>query len=820
MDDVLLGLVLQRLEDEPLPEASSDLLLAAMDGPEALASLLSGETEQRPSPGLESGAIPPPAGAYLASLTVSGFRGVGPPATLDLPPGPGLTLVLGRNGSGKSTFAEALELLLTGDLSRWAASKGIRRDGWRSIHQPGSAVITAEFLVEGSGRAVVRRTWPAGADFAGSVVTVQLAGEKVAGLDRLGWSDALQAYRPFLSYAELAAFSGRPSELHDVLASVLGMEDLTAASGLLATARKQRESALSDVRKRLPGLLEHAAATGDERAGVCQQALSGRDWDLATVRAAAAGSQVPDGSELAQLRLLAQLSAPDAEDVRHASAALREAADALDAIAGSAAGQAHALAGLLADALRLHAEHGDGDCPVCHRAGALTGEWRQATQEHLDRLRKDAAAAKAAHDSANRAGKLAAALPRKLPAALAAPPPSGLDSEPARKAWASWEKLPDASAASGSGGLRALAAHLDTALPPLAAELAALSAQADAELSERADRWAPVAAELASWCADAAAARDAAAPVAALKDTEQWLKAAVDDIRNARLAPLADQAREIWGLLRQESNVDLGEIRLTGALTRRQLELDVSVDGTPGTALGVMSQGEINALALSIFIPRATMPESPFCFLVIDDPVQAMDPAKVDGLARVLEQAAANRQVIVFTHDNRLAEAVRTLRIQATVLEVTRRPKSVVDIRACQDPVKQALDDAFALCADKAIPDGVAARVIPGLCRTAVEAALTEAAWRGLSRAGRRHDDIESALISARRRLTTLAALAMFGDEHRGGEVLPKLRAWGHQFAGTYQALNKGAHEAHLGDLRQLAGDARRLTEKIGSSLP
>ena len=38
MDDVLLGLVLQRLEDEPLPEASSDLLLAAMDGTEALAS--------------------------------------------------------------------------------------------------------------------------------------------------------------------------------------------------------------------------------------------------------------------------------------------------------------------------------------------------------------------------------------------------------------------------------------------------------------------------------------------------------------------------------------------------------------------------------------------------------------------------------------------------------------------------------------------------------------------------------------------------------------------------------------------------------------
>ena len=47
--------------------------------------------------------------------------------------------------------------------------------------------------------------------------------------------------------------------------------------------------------------------------------------------------------------------------------------------------------------------------------------------------------------------------------------------------------------------------------------------------------------------------------------------------------------------------------------------------------------------------PRATLPASPFRFLVIDDPVQAMDPAKVDGLARVLHRTVAVRQVIVFT---------------------------------------------------------------------------------------------------------------------------------------------------------------------------
>jgi hypothetical protein len=136
--------------------------------------------------------------------------------------------------------------------------------------------------------------------------------------------------------------------------------------------------------------------------------------------------------------------------------------------------------------------------------------------------------------------------------------------------------------------------------------------------------------------------------------------------------------------------VDLGSIRLAGSSTSRHVELDVSVDGAAGPALGVMSQGEVNALALSVFLPRARLPASPFRFLVIDDPVQAMDPAKVDGLARVLEKAAAGRQVIVFTHDNRLAQAVRQLRLAATILEVTRRPGSAVEVRPSLGPVQQA----------------------------------------------------------------------------------------------------------------------------------
>ena len=88
--------------------------------------------------------------------------------------------------------------------------------------------------------------------------------------------------------------------------------------------------------------------------------------------------------------------------------------------------------------------------------------------------------------------------------------------------------------------------------------------------------------------------------------------------------------------------------------------LHAAVDGSETEAFGVMSQGELQALALAIFIPRATSPESPFRFLVFDDPIQAMDPSKIDGFLDVLTELAKDRQVIVLTHDNRLPAAIRS----------------------------------------------------------------------------------------------------------------------------------------------------------------
>jgi hypothetical protein len=105
-DHVLDRLIADDHGDEPW----ADLVLAACAGAEALNAALDGHGIPRPAREARGKTETPPPelpGAYLRSITVEGFRGIGPAATLTLTPGPGLTLVVGRNGSGKSSFAGA-----------------------------------------------------------------------------------------------------------------------------------------------------------------------------------------------------------------------------------------------------------------------------------------------------------------------------------------------------------------------------------------------------------------------------------------------------------------------------------------------------------------------------------------------------------------------------------------------------------------------------------------------------------------------------------------------------------------------------------------
>jgi hypothetical protein len=345
--------------------------------------------------------------------------------------------------------------------------------------------------------------------------------------------------------------------------------------------------------------------------------------------------------------------------------------------------------------------------------------------------------------------------------------------------------------------------------------VAALRERAEGELGRREDRWRPAAAVLRDWVRDARAAERAAEAMNPLKQAESWVRATAGTVRNLRFEPIAESARANWGLLRQGSNVEVEQIALSGSGTQRRVDLDVTIDGVPGQALGVMSQGELHALALGLFLPRASLPESPFRFVVIDDPVQAMDPAKVDGLARVLQRAAERRQVIVFTHDDRLPEAIRRLAIPARVLHVLRREGSVVEVHEAGDPLERYLDDALAVACTEGVDAELARRVVPTFCRLAIETACAQATRRRRLARGDRHADVEAALASVHR-LHSWVSLAIFDDPDCHGLVPDRIRGRANGRANeVLRSCNKGAHQRVEGDLRTLVDDAAALARSL-----
>ena len=161
-----------------------------------------------------------------------------------------------------------------------------------------------------------------------------------------------------------------------------------------------------------------------------------------------------------------------------------------------------------------------------------------------------------------------------------------------------------------------------------------------------------------------------------------------------------------------------------------------------------------------------------------------------------------------------MAESIRQLSIEATILEVTRWPGSVVEAREAIDPIWRYLKDAFDLLNTENLPVGVPQRVIPGLCRLALEAAFTLAYRRMRLREGAMHPEIEAAAEGA---TTTMkkAALGLFGDVSRTGDVMARLNKFGHRAGDAFKSAKEGTHGSYKGDLAPLVRDTNNLAKKI-----
>ncbi|MET0492311.1 MAG: AAA family ATPase [Actinoplanes sp.] len=805
-----------RLQSLGTAQPAADLVLTAYRDDESLEAVLAGGEVPRPEH-----VRPDPAGSetdvWLDAVRVEGFRGVGPQATLRLRPYPGLTLVIGRNGSGKSSFAEAAELALTDDSMRWARRPVVFREGWRNLHHDGDPEIAVKLRLDGQPAVVLKRRWEKNATDPADAERITLVGAERQPDGYLpAWLGRVGPYRPFLSARDLErVITAKPAELYDALAPILGLDPLSTTDARLQRRRKERDDRVKALRASFTLLRAELGDIDDDRARRALAALGGQAAraDLAALAPLTDGTdQAADHPVAAAARRLLDRDLPDLDG---ALTALREAQDRTARLAGSDSAAAVRTADLLRRALDLHREEGDQPCPVC-RAGRLEAGWRAGAEVEVARLEEIAAEAWAAHNRISvthrDAVHLLQTVRRELGAAVEAltttmPEPATRLAE----ALATMPALAERPDTAGADGVEATR----TAWLPVVAAYSDLVEAATRWLTRRQDVWREPAASLRRWLDAAAVVRAEAEGLARLTAARAALAAATNEIRAERLAAFVGQSARIWQRLRQESNVELHEMRMEGTNTQRRVKFPVSVDGAEANALAVMSQGELHALGLAVFLPRACAQASPYRFVVVDDPVQSMDPAKVDGLAEVLGEIAGTRQVVVFTHDDRLPEAVRRLGLEATVWEVGRRERSVVELRPGDDPADRYLADARALLAAKALPEDARYPVVAGFCRSALEAISMDLYRARRYAAGESNETVEKTLAQAftlHHRLT----LGLLDDPARGGELLTHLnREYGHWALAAVKTMAAGAHGVPGMPLRRLVESTAELLEKL-----
>lgn len=270
----------------------------------------------------------------------------------------------------------------------------------------------------------------------------------------------------------------------------------------------------------------------------------------------------------------------------------------------------------------------------------------------------------------------------------------------------------------------------------------------------------------------------------------------LDVAYEASLRDFSDKVKRTWNRIRTGSAVSFEKLTILRAYAAQaskptsRVSLDLTVDGIGGVERGVLSQGELHTLALSIFLPTMERDESPFSFAVIDDPTHGMDDSAIQGLAGVLRDSAKKLQVIVFTHDKRLLDALRQQGIGHTQINVTRTGKSVVTCEKVSDPISQRMDDAQMFAQEAVVNDEFRYRHLAAYqCRRAIEAACHRAVRSKFARQGLSHQQIASKVELALRNkdATTLRllALAIFGDVGKQSSVRQYMKdhqeEWGKQ---------------------------------------
>lgn len=691
----------------------------------------------------------------LERVSICNYRGIlnDDPLVLVFDPTPGITVLHGLNGAGKSSISDAIDLALTGITPAATGGKAGKAALWDPVHLArGSSSARVEVTLSSQGERLVVATV---LGETGDVESHDARMESLNGSEQVelgsNWHQALVSHQPVFAYASLE----RRVQLSKDLA--------TYFEGLLA----------------LGGSFTALQETITLRGNASAEALS--RWRSARNEAMRSISQIDDdriaAENITPLDPVSEPSIGDSKDKWLNDAGLLETglnSDSLPADtwerlstaatnvqstieefekSGTTAEQylSATLEHLHDEAKNRHLE--DGTCPVC---ATPSPSWLKTLGETVERNQNLASLrAKVAFDTkalATVANELLAAALKVGSQAESADPINSLSSF-GQKLLDKFNAASEAGMATQHSVLTATAEVSDWLCSEDARTLVAEAvARTDATQQWRLARARAVESFAACWEADGISAAE----------SPMWTATSsrVDELRNQlrkrRSTSLEGKAGARVTELLSDAELQLKSISVLA--TKASMEL-VDQNGNR-VDLGMLSAGQRNAVLLAPLL--ASVDGGPFGFLIFDDPVHAFDELRIDRLAGLLAELAETRRVIVLTHDDRLKEhlAARTHDCDTRLVDRS-GATGEVQVSDSSHFWDQLLTDARTVLDLSLEETGTTMDVtdsIRGLCRMSIDNALRAFVLRNAVLFGR---DTEADLTKLDKAYTTEKRLAV-----------------------------------------------------------
>jgi energy-coupling factor transporter ATP-binding protein EcfA2 len=659
----------------------------------------------------------------LVRISIKNYGGVlnSSPLVINLDASPGVTVLHGANGAGKSSVSDAIEATLLGSALPKDAGVGINAPLWEPIPVGRSNPTAQVELTLQSGIKKLHLSCTFHKDGTTS--------DRVSNIEENGfikpvhlgskWKDWLKNHQPVFAYASIDRRVRLSRDLAEYFENLLALggcfaeleeeirrrsEEADACLAKWTAACRYVLKAVNDIdAQRRNGVVnEPAPLTAPLIGGVIDKWLGDNGLTQTGIRAA----EIPSDA-VTNLLISAQKVDSSIATFENARTTSEET-------------MYIQLASL--EEIARGMENPGGVCPVCRKEGR---EWLDTLSATVSRLRDLDRSAK---DAIAQIVELSSHVGSSLNLMLQMAPHADTHLTLLASKNAGTALMNAFIAARNSDGNNASSLVISTSKQLVAwlqtedahELMQSAIAQADRVMQWKIERTDAVKDFVTVWRREASKAIEAT----------EWKKAAahVNDLRirlrKARSTTLSTKATIRVEKLLADVGLTLSGLEVKATMAKMDL-----MDGEGNRVeLGMLSAGQRNAILLAPLL--ASIEEGPFGFLILDDPVHAFDELRIDRLAQSLSELAIDRRVVVLTHDERLREHLSSRSVLCDSRLVSRSiSDGTVSIHSSGQFWSRLLDDAKIILEMNEEVSSVSMSVtdtVRGLCRQALDNATRE----------------------------------------------------------------------------------------------